>query len=149
MVGKTNLFNIKCRHLVDVFHTYEINTLKSFQMSHYRVHCVSGIFCLIFRTESGRFEVLFDWTWDTVFQKYFCPRALHVTEPHYLVAHCLEIYKQHGHKRHEHDGYRLNCLNPSACVRVIIQVYFSSRGAKSRRHPLSHWIRFRFVRRAE
>ena len=60
MVGKTNLFNIKCRHLVDVFHTYEINTLKSFQMSHYRVHCVSGIFCLIFRTESGRFEVLFD-----------------------------------------------------------------------------------------
>lgn len=37
-----------------------------------------------------------------------------VTKPHYLVAHCLEKYKQHEYKSHEHDGYRLNCLNPSA-----------------------------------
>ena len=56
MVGKTDLFNIKSRHLIDIFHTYEINTQKPFEMSQHRVHRLSGIFFLVLKEELWRFE---------------------------------------------------------------------------------------------
>lgn len=79
MVGKTDLFNIKSRHLVDIFHTYEINTQKPFEMSQYEVHCLSGIFCLIFHTESWSFEV-FSMERETLLSKSTCFHVLVVSQ---------------------------------------------------------------------
>lgn len=56
MVVKTDLFNIKSRHLIDIFHTYEINTQRPFEMSQHQVHCLSGIFHLVLHAELWRFE---------------------------------------------------------------------------------------------